>query len=44
MIETWDNKEALKSHLTSEHFQRIVPAMSVFMEKPVEMNIYNKVL
>jgi len=44
MIETWDNKEVLKSHLTSEHFQRIVPAMSVFMEKPVEMNIYNKVL
>jgi len=44
MIETWDNKEVLKSHLTSEHFQRIVPAMSVFMEKPAEMNIYNKLL
>lgn len=44
MIETWENKEALKAHATSEHFQRIGKAMSIFMEKPAEMNIYNKVL
>ena len=44
MIETWENKEALKVHATSEHFQRIGKAMSIFMEKPAEMNIYNKVL
>ena len=44
MIETWENKETLTSHSQSEHFQRIVPAMSAFMEKPAEMNIYNKVL
>jgi len=44
MIETWENKEALKLHVTSEHFKRIAPSMSVFMEKPAEMNIYNKVL
>ena len=44
MIETWENKEALTIHSKSEHFQRIVPAMSVFMEKAGEMNLYNKVL
>jgi quinol monooxygenase YgiN len=44
MIETWENKETLTSHSQSEHFQRIVPSMSAFMEKPAEMNIYNKVL
>ena len=38
------NLEALKLHVTSEHFKRIAPSMSVFMEKPAEMNIYNKVL
>ena len=42
MIETWDNKEALSMHLKSEHFQRINPIMSTFMEKPAEMNMYNK--
>jgi len=44
MIETWENKEALTMHSKSEHFQRIIPMMSSFMEKPAEMNIYNKVL
>ncbi|WP_160692046.1 putative quinol monooxygenase [Clostridium sp. C2-6-12] len=44
MIETWENKEALTKHSQSEHFQRIVPLMSTYMEKPAEMNIYTKVL
>ena len=44
MIETWEDKEVLKAHSISKHFQRIVPTMAVFMEKPTEMNIYNKVL
>jgi quinol monooxygenase YgiN len=44
MIENWENKEVLAKHSQSEHFQRIVPLMSSYMEKPAEMNLYTKVL
>lgn len=44
MIEEWENKEVLKAHMASEHFQRIVPEMNKYMEKQGEINIYKKVI
>jgi quinol monooxygenase YgiN len=44
MIEEWQNKEILKAHMASEHFQRIVPEMNKLMEKPGDINIYKKVI
>jgi len=44
MIEAWESREALDSHLHSEHFTRIVPAINKFMLKDTELNIYNQLL
>ncbi|EHI96883.1 Antibiotic biosynthesis monooxygenase [Clostridium sp. DL-VIII] len=44
MIEEWQDKKVLEKHMSSEHFQRIVPLMSEFMTKSGEINIYSKVV
>lgn len=44
MLEEWESVEALKKHSESEHFKTLVPKIVKFMEKPTEMNVYNKVI
>lgn len=44
MIEEWESKEALKAHMASEHFKKIVPQMNKCMEKQGNINIYKKVI
>ena len=43
-IEAWENQDLLDRHMTSEHFQRIVPQMASLREKPAEINVYRLVL
>ncbi|MDR1727190.1 MAG: antibiotic biosynthesis monooxygenase [Acidobacteriota bacterium] len=42
MIELWESKEALEKHMTSEHFQRLVPGGDAFKEKPTEIRTFNR--
>ena len=42
-IEEWEDKDALKRHLKTEHFTKIFPKVSELMAKDAEMNIYNLV-
>lgn len=44
MVEEWETIEALNKHLASEHFKKIIPQMSEFMEQNPELNICKKVL
>lgn len=44
MIEEWESKDALVSHLNSEHFTRIVPQVKNFMAKETDLTIYNQLL
>jgi quinol monooxygenase YgiN len=41
LVEVWQSEEALKKHMKSEHFQRLVPAADVYKEVPTDINIYN---
>lgn len=43
-IETWESEEALKRHLKSEHFVRLVPQMKDLMSKPGDMNIFKTLI
>ena len=43
-IEEWESKEALESHMKTEHFTRIVPLLGKRMTKESEMNVYTKLL
>jgi len=43
-IEEWEDKDALKKHLKTEHFTRIFPKVNELMAKDAEMNIYDLVL
>lgn len=43
-IEEWESKEALENHIAAKHFQEIMPVLTGFAEKPVEISIYQKVL
>lgn len=44
MVEEWETIENLDKHMASEHFKRIVPQMSVYMDKKPEMNVCKKVI
>jgi len=44
MIEEWETIEALNNHMASEHFKKIVPQMSEFMDQKSELNICKKVI
>ena len=43
MIEAWEDMEALKSHMASEHFRRIVPQMAQYAEESYPPEIYSEV-
>jgi quinol monooxygenase YgiN len=44
MIEEWKTMEDLNNHMSSEHFKRIVPQMSEYMDKKAELNVCKKVI
>jgi len=44
IIEEWESKADLDKHSDSEHFIEIIPILSSFMEKPAEINLYEKVI
>ncbi|MBO6011552.1 MAG: antibiotic biosynthesis monooxygenase [Oscillospiraceae bacterium] len=43
MIEVWENMDALKAHMASEHFKRIVPQMAKYAEERFQPEIYTEV-
>lgn len=42
MIEEWEDRDALDRHTAAKHFKEIVPQFNNFVEKPGEMNFYQK--
>jgi len=44
MIEEWDDRDALRRHMDSEHFKRLVPMIGKYTTKDVDMNIYEQAL
>lgn len=43
-IEKWESPEALKAHMQTEHFTRLVPVLATFSNKEGEFNQYTQVL
>ncbi|MBQ4370180.1 MAG: antibiotic biosynthesis monooxygenase [Oscillospiraceae bacterium] len=43
MIEAWESMEALKAHMSSEHFKRIVPQMAQYAEESYPPELYFEV-
>ena len=43
MIEAWESMEALKAHMASEHFKRIVPQMAQYAEEKYPPELYIEV-
>jgi quinol monooxygenase YgiN len=44
MIEEWESREALETHLNSVHFTRIVPQMGKLMTRDADMNVYQQII
>ena len=44
MLEEWESIEFLNSHMSSEHFTRIVPQLSAYMDKEPEISVCKKIL
>ena len=44
MIEEWESREALETHLNSAHFKRIVPQMGRLMTRDADMNVYQQII
>lgn len=40
--EEWESEEALKEHMASEHFTRIIPQVNELREKDSDINICKK--
>ena len=43
MIEAWESMEALKMHMETEHFKRIVPQMGQLAEENYPPEIYTEI-
>ncbi len=43
ILEEWESREALDKHMAAVHFKEIVPQLGDFLEKPGEVNLYQKV-
>lgn len=43
MLEEWEDQAALKKHMAAPLFKEIVPQTAKYLEKPVELNQYQKV-
>ena len=44
MIEHWKDEEAVKLHMNSEHFTRIIPQLAEMAAEPGRMEVYKQVL
>ena len=44
MLEEWESKEALDTHIKTEHFTRIIPQTGKFLSVPVAIDSYQKQL
>lgn len=44
MIEEWESRQALDTHMKSEHFTRIVPQLKPLMRQATDMNVYSKLV
>jgi len=42
IIEEWENKEMLAQHVAAKHFKEAAVTFKDFMEKPGEINLYQK--
>lgn len=42
IIEEWENRESLQKHSESKHFKEATAAFSGLIEKPGEVNLYQK--
>ena len=42
MLEEWRDKSNLDKHLNSNHFRKIFPLLSEYLEKETEINMYTK--
>lgn len=42
MIEEWEDQNALDRHTATKHFKEIVPLFKDLVEKPGEINLYQK--
>jgi quinol monooxygenase YgiN len=44
ITEEWASKEALDTHMQSEHFTRIIPLLGALSVKPLEVATYGEVV
>jgi quinol monooxygenase YgiN len=44
MIEEWESREALETHLHSADFTRIVPRLGKLMTQEADMNVYQQLI
>jgi quinol monooxygenase YgiN len=44
MIEEWESREALETHMSSAHFTRIVPQLGKLMTRDADINVYQQII
>jgi quinol monooxygenase YgiN len=44
MIEEWESREALETHMNSAHFTRIVPQLGKLMTRDADINVYQQII
>ena len=44
MIEIWETEEALKTHMESEHFRRIIPELGEMVAEPTRIEVYSELI
>ena len=42
LVEIWKDKEALDTHMQTDHFKKYVPGSDVFKAKPTKARIFSK--
>jgi quinol monooxygenase YgiN len=43
-LEEWKDEKSLDEHLNSNHFRKIFPLFSEYLEKETEVNVYRRTL
>jgi quinol monooxygenase YgiN len=44
MIEIWESKEALDTHMNSEHFKRLVPKVGAHLAEPSHIEVFKEII
>lgn len=44
MLEEWEDQPSIDKHLSSVHFKKAAPTLDGLCSKPVEINMYKKLL